>query len=388
MPHPYGIDEPAAALARTAATLSREVLLPNAASVDANARFPHEALAALAEKGFFGLTVGAELGGLAQGPRAFAAVVEELAGACASTAMIFVMHVAATQALASSPTLAGQVDLLREIARGKKLATLALSERGSRSQFWAPMSQLARHEGKLTTSAEKSWVTAADHAAVFVASARMPGASSPLESTLYLVRRGAEGVRVAAEFDGLGLRGNNSAPVTLSGVGVDEKDLVTAHGEGAKAMLEVVLPWFCVGTAAMALGLCNAALAGTASHLGAIGLEHTGEKLRDLPVLRARVAEMAVRTAGARALLGYTLGELEAPSASTPLFVLQTRLAALEAAACVTDLAMQACGGAAYSRHLTIERLFRDARAGSVMAPTVDHLRDFIGRALTGLPLF
>jgi len=49
---------------------------------------------------------------------------------------------------------------------------------------------------------------------------------------------------------------------------------------------------------------------------------------------------------------------------------------------------MKACGGAAFSRHLGIERLFRDARAGWVMAPTVDQLKDFIGRVLTGLPLF
>ena len=59
-----------------------------------------------------------------------------------------------------------------------------------------------------------------------------------------------------------------------------------------------------------------------------------------------------------------------------------------QAAVDVTDLAMKTCGGAAFSRHLGIERLFRDSRAGWVMAPTVDHLNDFIGRALTGLPLF
>ena len=62
-------------------------------------------------------------------------------------------------------------------------------------------------------------------------------------------------------------------------------------------------------------------------------------------------------------------------------------MSALQTALQVTDLAMKACGGAAFSRHLSIERLFRDARAGWVMAPTVDHLADFLGRALTGLPL-
>ena len=54
----------------------------------------------------------------------------------------------------------------------------------------------------------------------------------------------------------------------------------------------------------------------------------------------------------------------------------------------VTDLAMKTCGGAAFSKQLGLERIFRDARAGWVMAPTVDHLLEFSGRALTGLPLF
>jgi alkylation response protein AidB-like acyl-CoA dehydrogenase len=79
---------------------------------------------------------------------------------------------------------------------------------------------------------------------------------------------------------------------------------------------------------------------------------------------------------------------MERPEPTTPLFVLQARLSALETAVEVTDLAMKACGGAAFSRHLPLERYFRDARAGWVMAPTADHLREFLGRALTGLPLF
>jgi alkylation response protein AidB-like acyl-CoA dehydrogenase len=149
-----------------------------------------------------------------------------------------------------------------------------------------------------------------------------------------------------------------------------------------------VLPWFNVGTAAMANGLCAASVAATAAHLTEAGFEHQGTKLRDLPNLRARLAEMNLATEQARALLGVTLGELEAPNPMTPLYVLQTRLASLKAAIAVTDLAMQTCGGAAFSRQLPIERLFRDARAGWVMAPTVDHLEDFIGKALTGLPLF
>jgi alkylation response protein AidB-like acyl-CoA dehydrogenase len=314
--------------------------------------------------------------------------VEEIAQGCGSTAMVYVMHVAAAQAIAASETLEGRDDLLRQMAAGRHLSTLALSERGSRSQFWAPVSELAPRNGHFTLTAFKSWVTSAGHANSYVASARQPGAASPLETTLFLVRQGARGVKIAGRFDGLGLRGNDSAPVSMEALEVRGADLLTTQGAGSKMTLEVILPWFALGTAAMGNGLARAAVAATAGHLSAAGFEHTGEKLRDLPTLRARLAQMSVRTEQSRALLGYTLGEVEKPAETTPLYVLQARLAAIEAALDVTDLAMKACGGAAFSRHLPLERLFRDARAGWVMAPTVDHLQDFVGKALTGLPLF
>ena len=189
------------------------------------------------------------------------------------------------------------------------------------------------------------------------------------------------------QFNGLGLRGNDSAPVMLEGVAVTNDDLLTAHGQGLDCMLQVTLPWFSVGTAAMAHGLCLGAVEATARHLRGAGFAHSGTQLRDLPNLRMRLAEMSVATEQSRALLGHTLRELASPDDTTPLWVLRTRMAALQTALQVTDLAMKACGGAAFSRQLSIERFFRDARAGWVMAPTVDHLGDFLGRALTGLPL-
>ena len=343
---------------------------------------------ALAADGLYGLTVPAEFGGQAQTPSAFAAVVEELAQGCSSTAMVYVMHVTATQAIATSTTLGNKDDLLREIAAGRHLTTLAFSERGSRSQFWAPVSKLDADNGAFVTSAQKSWVTSANHADSYVSSAQKPDAESPLESTLYLLDRQSEGVEIQAEFNGLGLRGNDSAPVKLSNVAVANDRLLTEQGAGAAMMLEVVLPWFAVGTSAMANGLCRAAVSATAKHLSAGRFEYDRSRLRDLPNLRARLAQMSVRTEQSRALLAHTATAMEQPDELTPLLVLQSRLAAIQAATDVTDLAMKACGGAAFSRHLGIERLFRDARAGWVMAPTADHLQEFVGRALTGLPLF
>ena len=388
MRHVYGLSESAQENVSTASRIATEVALANAPDVDVQGRFPAESMKALAEAGLYGLCLPVEAGGRGDGMRGFAGVVDELAGACASTAMVYVMHVTAAQAIATSTTLGDRGSILKRIAAGSHLTTLAFSETGSRSQFWAPVSRLEENNGHYVTSASKSWVTAAGHADSYVSTAQRPGAGSPLESTVYLVRTKAKGVRVASAFNGLGLRGNDSAPVSLEKITVSRRDLISAPGEGPKIILEVVLPWFAVGTAAMANGLCRAAVQRTAEHLIGTEFAHDGTKLRDLPILRARLAQMSVRTEASRSLLGYTLDHLEQPSDVTPLLVLQSRLAALEAAVDVTDLAMKACGGAAFSRHLGVERLFRDARAGWVMAPTVDHLHDFIGKALTGLPLF
>jgi alkylation response protein AidB-like acyl-CoA dehydrogenase len=367
--------------------IAREVLRVYAADVDANARFPVEAIDALREHRLLGLAVPTQYGGVGGGPVMFAAVAEELAEACGSTAMIFVMHTAATRAIVASDTLAARDEVLRAIARGDHLTTLAFSEVGSRSHFWAPVSSMTPHGGDFETTARKAWVTSANHADSYVASAQAHDASTVLETTLYLTRRGGA-VRVSGTFNGLGLRGNDSAPVTIDNARVSHADLLTRPGEGGRHMLRVVLPWFCIGTAAMANGLCRAAVAATAEHLQDAGYERTGQKLRDLPTLRARLADMSVRTEQSRALLARTAGELERSSDSLLLFAFEARLSAIQAAVDVTDLAMKACGGAAFSGHLTIERLFRDARAGWVMSPTADHLQDFIGKTLTGLPLF
>jgi alkylation response protein AidB-like acyl-CoA dehydrogenase len=388
MPNVYGLDDAAAQFVASMEKIAADVARPAAAHVDENARFPSETLDALAAGGFLGLCVPTASGGKGQGPRAFVGVIEELSAACPSSAMIYVMHVSAAQAVAASKTLASRDDVMKEIAAGRHLTTLAFSEKGSRSQFWAPVSRLEPSNGGFKTNAQKSWITSAGHADSYVSSAQIPGARSPLESVLYLVKRTAPGVRQVTSFNGLGLRGNDSAPVSLENLDVSKADFLTEPGAGAQLMIEVTLPWFAIGTAAMANGVFRATVKATADHLSSAAFEHTDSKLRDLPNLRARLAEMSTRTEASRALLGYTLSEMESPTPMTPLFVLQARLAAIEAAVDVTDLAMKTCGGAAFSKHLGIERMFRDARAGWVMAPTADHLQDFIGKALTGLPLF
>lgn len=97
---------------------------------------------------------------------------------------------------------------------------------------------------------------------------------------------------------------------------------------------------------------------------------------------------MQIDTDGLAARIDDLVDHLERPRETTMLRVLETKAAAGEAAISVTSAAMRACGGAAFSRHMNIERLFRDAHAGAVMAPTGDVLRELIAKAILGMPLF
>ena len=154
-------------------------------------------------------------------------------------------------------------------------------------------------------------------------------------------------------------------------------------------MLQVVLPLFNLGSAAVALGICRAAVAGTATHLNTARFEHLGQSLGEsLPTLRAQIATMQIDTDGLAARIDDLIDHLERPRDTTVLRVLESKAAAGDVAIAVTSAAMRACGGAAFAKHMAIERLFRDAHAGAVMAPTGDVLREFIGKAVLGMPLF
>jgi alkylation response protein AidB-like acyl-CoA dehydrogenase len=367
------------------------VLAPAAAQNDKAGRFSSEAVRSLGESGLLGLMLPAQFGGFGLGPRTFAAVTAVLAEADASVAMVYLMHIlgAATMLAARSSAAQAVAPIIKKIAVGGHLSTLAFSEAGSRSHFWTPMSRARRNGNGVHINAKKSWVTSAGHAQSYIVSSLAPDGSSPTDSTLYLVLADTPGVSVAGPWDGLGLRANASAPITLDNCQVPSSYQLTDDCAGFQAMLNVILPLFNLGTASVALGLCRATVAGTTAHLKNARFEHLGQSLGEsLPTLRAQLAAMQIDTDGLSARIADLIDHLEKPREKTMLRVLETKAAAGDVAINVTSTAMRVCGGAAFSKHMNIERLFRDAHAGAVMAPTGDVLREFIAKALLGMPLF
>jgi alkylation response protein AidB-like acyl-CoA dehydrogenase len=374
---------------RRAQEIAEKVAAPAAAGHDREATFPRESLDALGRAGLLGLLVPTELGGAGLGPRAVAGVVSALAEADASVAMVYLMHVCGTACILASPQQSAVASTVRAIAKGEHLTTLAFSEKGSRSHFWAPVSRAVKSGAAIRITAQKSFATSAGQADSYVVTTLSATGKGPTDSTLYLVPAKTPGVSVPAKWDGMGLRANASASMTFEGVEVPDSARLTDEGAGFKAKLEVVLPLFNLGSAAVALGLCRAATKATTTHLKTAQFEHLGQSLGEsLPTLRAQLAQMQITTDALASLVDDTVVHLEKPGDTTMLRVLESKAAGGEAAIAVTSLAMRSCGGAAFARQTGIERFFRDAHAGAVMAPTGDVLREFIGKALLGIPLF
>jgi isovaleryl-CoA dehydrogenase len=370
------------------ARVIEDVVAPGAAHVDASGEFPRKQIDALAQAGLLALTVPAEYGAGGGGLRDAAEVVRELGAVCGSTAMIVTMHYSATAAIVA----AGDKETLAAIAAGHHLSTLAFSETGSRSHFWAPLGTAtaepdgtAEPDSTVRLDASKSWVTSAGHADSYVWSSLPLDADGPM--TLWLVPADAAGLSVSGAFDGLGLRGNASAPMTADGVRVPRTAMLGPDGGGLDLALAAVLPVFLIGSASMSAGLTRRLADETAAHLQRTQLRHLGQSLAQQVQPRAELARLRIEADRTWALVSETLAAVEAGRADAQLLVLEVKAAAGEAAADAADLALRAGGGAAFRKESAVERLFRDSRAARVMAPTTDALYDFIGRALCGLPL-
>lgn len=146
----------------------------HATRVDTEAAFPRETLAALREHGYLGLASAKDVGGQGASLATAVDVVARLGRECGSSAMVLCMHYCATAVIEAH----AERGVRERVAAGQRLATLAFSESGSRSHFWAPLSSARAEENEIVLDGDKSWVTAAGAADLYVWSSRSLAASA------------------------------------------------------------------------------------------------------------------------------------------------------------------------------------------------------------------
>jgi alkylation response protein AidB-like acyl-CoA dehydrogenase len=369
--------------------LSQEMLRASADQIDQSRRFPRENLQALGKAGVLGLLIPAPYGGAGAGLAEMSQVLETQAQNCASTAMVTLMHFCATAAIVAQASEALKQRVLPGCARGEHFTTLAFSEAGSGGHFLTPVSEVRQNGSQKTLSATKSFVTSAGEADSYVVSARKAGAATPTETNLYLIGKNAAGLSTRGRFEGLGLTGNASAPMSLTDVAIDDGARLGPEGSGFQIMLEVVLPHFHIGVASVSMGLAKAAQQTIVTRMGARKYEQAGgAPLASIPRVQFLVAEITLAVNTGDAYLQETIRKTLAADPGALLDLLAVKVVAADACLAVASRAMTLGGGWAFGRRGGLERVFRDAQAAAVMAPASDVLKDFIGKASLGLPLF
>jgi alkylation response protein AidB-like acyl-CoA dehydrogenase len=354
----------------------------DAPRVDRERAFPAESLRALAGAGALGLVVPEEHGGVGGGLGSLAEACESVGAACASTGMVFLMHevTAATVAIGGGPAAA---ELLPRMAAGTAVGTLAFSERGTGAHFYNPELKAVHEDGEVTISGRKSFVTSGGHADVYLVLVQGEAEGT---ADAYLVSRDDPGVSFDGSWDGLGMAGNSSIALELADVQVGDAARIGAAGKGTELVFGVVAPFFLVGLAAVNVGIAAAAARAATEH--AAGRRYPdGSSLAEIQHVQHLIADMDLATRQARLVVREAAALGDAGDESALVVIMEAKVAATEAAAFVTQKALEATGGQGYTPSLPVERHLRDARAGAVMAPTNAVLRNWIGKALAGLPV-
>jgi isovaleryl-CoA dehydrogenase len=362
--------------------LSANGISSSAAEVDSGRLFPRTNLRSLGAAGANGLAIPAALGGSGGSLTDLAEACMTIGAACSSTAMVYLMHAVtgATMGAGGGDQVPGA---LERMADGSALATLAFSEKLSGAHFYAPTLKAERHNAKLTVSGRKSFVTSggfADFLLLLVQSEDGVG------SDTYLLQSNTPGVSFQGEWEGLGMAGNCSISMELKDVELTDEMRVGAPGKAGELIFGVVAPYFLIGLAAVNVGIATAALNAATEHVK-IRKYADGSSLAEIQYIQHLVADMDTTTRTARLLVleASRLADSADPGALVP--IMEAKIVATEAAATVATNALKATGGQGYTPSLPVERILRDALAGAVMAPTNAVLRNWVGKALTGLPV-
>ncbi|MDF2644400.1 MAG: acyl-CoA dehydrogenase [Paenibacillus sp.] len=367
-----------------------EIIKPRAEVTDREGTFPRINLQALAEAGWNGVLIPERWGGRGLDHVAFAIAAEEIGKGCPSTSLVYVMHVGAVQTIALYGNDDQKERWLKPL-RGGSIGTYSTSERASGGHWWFNFSEASRDGEDYILNAEKSFTTSSGQADFYVFQTRTPGAKTPTDVSFFIVDSKLPGITPGV-WEALGVRGNHSGPIKYEGVRVAPQDKLGTEGQGREILESGVSPVYLIGLGSTWLGVAEAALEAATEYVKGMVHRDFNKRLADYQIIRQQLAEVKVLIESLKPWqisLAKQLDELQAqgrPQVELLLPLVEFKIHAAEVANKATKAALDVTGGYGYKKGV-FERLFRDARAGIAMGPSNNIAREWIGKALVGLPL-
>jgi alkylation response protein AidB-like acyl-CoA dehydrogenase len=359
--------------------IARERIAPLAAQVDESEAYPTEQLRRLAEQGLMGLYVPESYGGAGLGALAFCLAVEEIAWACASTAVIYLVQYAAGYPLVSHGTEDQKRRYLPRLASGEITTALSISEPGAGSDAASMTTTAVRKGDRYVLNGAKMWVTNGSHASVLTLFATVDRGRGHKGVTAFLVEPTFPGFAVGKLERKMGIRGSPTVALHLSDCEVPVENRLGAEGEGFRVALGA-LDRSRPAVGAQAVGIAQAALDAAVGY--ARERQQFGQPIASFQGIQFMLADMAMQVHASRLMVQHAAMLVDRGVPATSLESSMAKCFASDAAMKVTIDAVQIFGGYGYTREYPVERFMRDAKITQIYEGTNQIQRTVIAREL------
>ena len=364
----------------TIAQIARERIAPRAAEIDERGEYPYDLRELLAEHDVLGLPFDTEYGGTGTGTLMLNVAIEEIAKACASTALILMI-----QELGTLPIrLFGSDELksrfLPRCASGEWSPAFALSEPDAGSDPGGMRTRAVKDGDEWVISGTKNWITnlgIADFYVVFAVTDPQAGHSRGI--TAFVVEADRPGFSVGKLEKKLGIRGSPTGQPIFDGVRVPEENVVGEVNHGFRVAM-ATLDRSRLGAAAQALGIAQ----GATDYAAAYARERRqfGQPINSFQAIQFKLADMETQCAAGRELLYQACARVDRDERDVGKYTAMAKLFCSDAAMRVTVEAVQVLGGYGYVKEYPVERMMRDAKITQIYEGTNEIQRLVIARTL------
>src|ERR1700742_4949673 len=373
----YEIPQEMVDFRETIRQIATEKIAPRAAEIDRNAEYPHDIRKILGEQDILGLPFDEEYGGTGTGTLMLQIAVEEIAKACASSALILMI-----QELGTLPIqLFGSDELkqrfLAKCATGEWSPAFALSEPEAGSDPAALRTTAVKDGDEWVINGQKAWITnagQADFYCVFASTDR-----ENRRTSAFVVEKDREGFDPGKLEHKLGIKGSPTGSPTFTDVRVPPANLLRTEGKGL-SIAPATLQRTRLGAAAQAVGISQ----GATDYAAAYARERIafGKPINEMQAIQFKLADMETRTAAARELLYKACSKADRNEPDLAKYSSMAKLFASDNAMFVTLEAIQVLGGYGYVNEYPVERMLRDAKITQIYEGTNEIQRVVIARAM------
>jgi len=353
-------------------------LVPIAAEVDRDHRFPAELLPKLADLNLMGMPYPEKLGGAGADYLSYVIMIEELSRACATTSVIVSAHSSlATWPIFKFGTPAQHDKYLPDMTSGRRLGAFALTEPGAGTDAAAGTTTAVRSGDEYILNGSKIFISNAPFAEIYIVFAKTDTTKGTKGISAFIVERDTPGFSVGEAEHKLGIRGSSTPPLYFSDCHIPADALLGGEGNGFKVAMQT-LDGGRIGIAAQALGIAQAALDASVAY--AKERVQFGKPIATLQAIQWMIADMATEIDAAR-LLVYRAASCVDNQRPYSTEGAMAKLFASETATRVAGKAIQIHGGYGYTESYPVERNWRDAKITEIYEGTSEVQRMVIARS-------